>query len=213
MNNIKIIFLGLVALALMGIVIWYASGNRNALNQMASIVDDAGSVGDEIDGIHIGNPDAPVVMVEYSSHFCGHCSVFHQHTLPLIVNAYVKPGKVRMVRVLLSNPSFTEAVLCAQEQGQAVEFDEYLFSNLASIQAFDQLVDIAVDMGMDKEQFRQCFEAEKYQAKIANWMEAASERGVEGTPTFFINEQKLVGNQPYETIRRVIEEELAKTVE
>lgn len=224
MNNyIKTLSLGIIAAGLLGGIIWYASQNENMADQIASITghekeqveadDSAAARLSKVDGLRLGSPDAPVVMVEYSSHFCGHCIDFHQNTLPLIIGEYVKTGKVKMIRVLLSNRFFVEAVLCAEEQGMAAEFDDYLFGHVQELESPDDLSDAASQVDLDGEQFYRCFNEGKHQDRIEKWFKEASEMGVTGTPMFFINEREIVGNQPYYVLRQAIEEELVKAIE
>jgi len=59
-------------------------GNQEEISEQVNLSEE--QPGDII----LGNPEAKVTMVEYSSHFCGHCTNFHKDTLPLLIDKYIK---------------------------------------------------------------------------------------------------------------------------
>lgn len=103
----------------------------------------------------------------------------------------------------------TEAAWCAQDQGRFFEYQHALYENQGLI-AYDQasLTDLAVETGLDVAEFSQCLSSRRHQADVEEARRAAANRGVTSTPTFFINNQRVTGNQPYDTFRRIIEQEL-----
>ncbi|MFH1671429.1 MAG: thioredoxin domain-containing protein [Candidatus Portnoybacteria bacterium] len=205
MNN-KTIILSIIAVAVLAGIVWYSGlGDEN---QTASIV--GGKESEKFSKITedfvLGDPDAPVTIVEYSSHFCGHCVDFHKDTLPTIIEQYVKTGKVKIIPKLLSSLELNSAVLCAQEQGKYWEYNEYLFEHVNEISSVDDLNSIAGDLGLEQESFDACYDSGKYEEEVRSAFEQAQAAGVEGTPTFFINDQEVVGNQPFEVFEKIIEE-------
>jgi len=212
MQNKKTIILGLVAIMLLTGVVWYASENKDEIaNQTASLL---GSVEidqiTELDGDFIlGNPEAPVTLIEYSSHLCGACSHFHEVTLPLIVEKYVKTGKVKIIPRLVSHPALSIAVLCAQEQGAFFEANEYIFKNIETIQTVENIKEVAGILGLDQESFNVCFESDKYKDQIMEWFDKGETDGAESTPTFIINGEQIVGSQPYSIFESLIESKLS----
>ncbi|MFC1700905.1 DsbA family protein [Patescibacteria group bacterium] len=213
--NKKTTILGIIAIAFFGGIIWHFGPKVNTERQTASILDNKDNAGEEQvnlieEEFFLGSPDAPVTMVEYSSHLCGHCSVFHDQTLPLLIDKYVKTGKIKIIPRLLSPVELGMTVLCAQEQGKFQEMNEYLFKNVKDIKSADDLKEKVVEAGLNKENFSTCFDSARYEENIAEWFGKAEEFNVSGTPTFFINDQEISGNQPISEFERVIEEELAK---
>jgi len=212
MQNKKTIILGLIAIMLLVGVVWYANKNKEEItNQTASILGISGENKKvtELDGDFIfGDPLAPVTIIEYSSHLCGACSNFHKTTLPLIVEDYVKTGKVRIIPRLVSHPALSIAVLCAQEQGAFWELNDYIFENIETIQEVDDIKNIAGKLGLNQESFNQCFESDKYKDQIMKWFEQAEEDEADSTPTFLINGQKIVGSQPYAIFEDAIKSQL-----
>src|SRR3990167_11376713 len=83
----------------------------------------------------LGDPDAPVTIVEFSDFQCPFCGSFFAQTLPLIKKNYMDKGKVKMVYrdfPLSFHPEAqpaAEADECAHEQGKFWEFHDGLFNN------------------------------------------------------------------------------------
>lgn len=218
-DNKKTIILGVVAVLLLAGIIWYGGYTKQLTEQVASIVGgDEPADTDEpakpkpitLKGLLTGDPDAMVTIVEYSSHFCGYCIEFHQTSFPKILENYVETGKVRLVQVLLSDRTLGMALLCAQDQGKAFELNNYLFEHIRDIKSFEDLNVAIAGLDMDVEVFGECLNSGKYESEIEAWYDQFNEMGIEGTPTFFINDQMIVGNQEYEVFEAAIEEELAK---
>ena len=211
MQNKKTIILGLIAIMLLTGVVWYANNNKSEItHQTASILGiDSIKQATELDGDFIfGDPAAPVTIIEYSSHLCGACSHFHETTLPLIIENYVKTGKVRIIPRLLSHPALSVAVLCAQEQRAFFEANEYIFKNIETIQTIENIKEVANKLGLDQESFDQCFESDKYKDQVMVWFDKGEADGAESTPTFLINGEAIVGSQPYAIFEKIIESKL-----
>ncbi|NQV00711.1 MAG: thioredoxin domain-containing protein [Parcubacteria group bacterium] len=234
----KTIILGLVIIAVLVGVVWYNNQNGPIIdNQTASIVeiDSESEEVTELDGdFIIGDPNAPVTMIEYSSYQCGACSNFHELTFPLIIENYVKTGKVKVITRLVSHPALSVAVLCGQEQGAFWEVNEYIFGNIATIQTIDDIQAVAGILGLNQESFNQCFNpVDEYVGHVLKWFEQGEkpkdcdrdwlpscqiiewfhkfeEDGLQDTPSFLINNQQIIGNRLYSQFERIIEEELAK---
>ena len=103
----------------------------------------------------------------------------------------------------------TEAAWCAQDQGKFFEYQHILYENQGLI-AYDQasLTDLAAESGLDVADFSQCLSSGEHRADVEEARRAATNRGVNSTPTFFINNQRVTGNQPFDTFQRIIEQEL-----
>jgi protein-disulfide isomerase len=216
MSNKKTIILGLIALAVMTTIVWYGfqSGQlgkeqgASILNKESQKQSDNSQLLEE--EFFFGNPDAPITMIEYSSHFCSHCVNFHRDTLPLIIDKYVKTGQLKIVPKFLSPFELTNAVLCAQEQEKFWEFSEYLFEHGFELGSVDELKAVAGQLDLNQSDFNQCFDSEKYESRIRQWVKEAGEKGVSGTPTFFINGREIIGNQPFAVFEEIIEQELSQ---
>ncbi len=231
MANKKTIIFGIIALVALVGIIWYGSQRNPTVGEQAAALFKGGLFSEEepsqlVEGEFIlGSPDAPVTITEYSSHFCGHCASFHQETLPLIIEKYIKTGQVKLIPRRLSPSELGQTLLCAQEQDRFQIVDDYLFghpqeliqqtSQAASEDELNTIVAnwlkaAAGDLGLDQASFNQCFDSGKYHQQVVKWFEQAEEDGVEGTPTFLINGQMIVGNQPYSVFEEAIEQALAQ---
>ncbi len=219
--NKKTYILGFLALALVGGIVWHANRNQDQTDkQISSILgttqEDESSksaivskqtVGDHV----IGNPEAAVTMVEYSSHFCGHCVNFHRDTLPPLMEKYIKTGKVKLISRFVSPPEIGLAILCAQEEDKFSEMSDYFFEHVQELQSADDVKAMALQIGLNKDNFEVCYDSKKYEDRVKEWFDSASEAGVSGTPTFFIDGQEIVGNQPVVVFEQAIEKALEQT--
>lgn len=205
----KIIIIGLISACLLGGGIWYFS-QKPAPSEPEAAVNESSTEpsGELVTDPVIGDPEAPVTMIEYSTHLCGHCVRFHQETLPLIIEKYIKTGQVKLIPRTFPPLELGQSVLCAHEQGKFLEYNDYVFEHAGELQSADGLKTFAANLGLETEQFNQCFDSKKYEERVQEWYQQGQEAGVTGTPTFFINDQKIVGNLPVEEFERVIEEEL-----
>ena len=168
----------------------------------------------------MGDPDAPVKIVEYSDYKCGHCGAFAAETEPLLVEEYIETGKVyfiyRTVGGMLSGSEpvlAAEASYCAGEQNMFWEMHDIIFANQASPFSAGTMEKWAKTIGVDMDPFKACMSAHTYIDR-ANQDEAdAKTAGVSGTPSFIISysidgevvKQMLPGNYPYEAFQQVIE--------
>ena len=173
-----------------------------------------------------GNPDAPVTVVEYSDFQCPFCLRFFQQTLPLIEKNYIDTGKIKFVYKDLPLDSLHPnaraahiAAECADEQGKFWEYHDVLFekqsqwSNLASSKLQNKFTEFATNMGLKAAKFKSCMQSPNIADEVNKDTLDAFSYGATGTPTFFIgNEEngfvKLVGAQPYQTFRAVIDSRL-----
>lgn len=166
----------------------------------------------------IGNPDAPVTMIEYSSLTCSHCAAFHTETLPKIKKDYVDTGKVRLLfkDFPLGNLAMA-ATMIARCSGQKnyVPMVNALFQSQKnwahSDTPFDAIAGIARLSGMSIDDVENCLDnAELLKAIQAVATDASKNLGVDSTPTFFIEGVKVPGNLPYEDFQDLLDRALAK---
>ncbi len=166
-----------------------------------------------------GNADAPVTIVEYSDFNCGFCRRFYAETLQRILDEYVKTNKARFSYkhypfLAESSAWKAEAAECAAEQGHFWDYHTSLFTQ--NIAGDDEaavkraLTTAAADIQLDVEAFTNCLNAGNAHQRVQADAEEGRRLGVSGTPSFLINGRPLVGAQPYEAFKAMIEEELAK---
>jgi protein-disulfide isomerase len=102
-----------------------------------------------------------------------------------------------------------EAAMAANEQGKFWEMHDKLFANQ---QALDRpsLEKYAGEIGLDMGKFRAALDSGKFKERIAKDQAEGQKVGANGTPTFFINGYRLVGAQPVDAFKKLIDQELAK---
>lgn len=165
----------------------------------------------------LGDENAPVVMIDYASLTCPHCANFHNNTMARLKADYIDTGRVRYI--FRSFP-FDDAALAAAMLARCMPEDRFfamigvLFERQREWAANSQTVRselfrIANMAGMTRSEFEACLTNEEIAKGIIDGRErAASEFGVNSTPTFFINGQVVRGNRPYDEIRGIIDAEL-----
>jgi protein-disulfide isomerase len=162
----------------------------------------------------LGSASAPVTIIEFSDFQCSFCKRFWADTLPKLREAYIDKGKVRFIYrhfAILGKHSeqAAQAAECAAEQAKFWEYHDQLFKNQGGL-AFTEtkLRQYARDIGLNVGAFGTCLGSGKHKDKVERETTAAAYVGGRGTPFFIVNQRHLVGAQPYDVFRRVIDEEL-----
>lgn len=145
----------------------------------------------------LGDPKAPVHVVEYLSLTCPHCAEFHDEVFPAFKAKYVDTGRVYFtVRELLTAPAQVAAAgfLMARCQGGTKYFDivDDVFASQARWTPGAPIkpifVEIAKKHGISEPQFEACLTDEKAQDALQTRLQYATQTDkVTGTPTFFVN--------------------------
>jgi protein-disulfide isomerase len=164
-----------------------------------------------------GSTDATVTIIEYSDFECPYCARFYSQTLSQIRKNYIDNGKVKLVYrdfpldLHQNARKAAEAAECADEQGKFWEFHDKLYENQNSLDN-ESLKQYAKDMGLNTNQFNTCLDSGKMTQEVLKDFEDGSSYGVTGTPTLFINGIKVVGAQPYEFFKKIIDQELISNI-
>jgi protein-disulfide isomerase len=160
----------------------------------------------------IGPANAPITIVEFSDYQCPFCRRWHEQVYQSLLNAY--PGKIRFVYRHLPLTSIhpeaqsaAEASMCAGEQNAYWQFHDKLFSSESL--GNEVYIQYAQELGLDMNTFEACITDRKYQQAVQADSDFAVNMGVRSTPTFFINGLAIVGAQPLDIFKQVIDKELA----
>jgi protein-disulfide isomerase len=160
----------------------------------------------------IGPQDAPITVVEFSDYQCPFCRRWHEQVYQPLLNAY--PGKIKVVYRHLPLTSLhpdafsaAEAAMCAGDQNAYWQFHEKLFSSDSL--GRDVYVRYARDLDLNMTSFEACLTERKFQEAVQVDLDFAVNLGVRSTPTFFINGLAIVGAQPLDVFKQVIDKELA----
>jgi protein-disulfide isomerase len=167
----------------------------------------------------LGNPNAPVTMIEYASLTCPHCAEFHNDVLPDLKERYIATGKVRLIYrdFPLDERALTAAALahCAGPD-RYFGFLDVLFQTQASWAGADDYVGALKKLGklggMSDQQMDQCFADEELTNGILQTrLDGQNEHGVSSTPTLVINDQVFAGARSIEDLSQVIDPLVGKS--
>ncbi|MBI5671106.1 MAG: thioredoxin domain-containing protein [Chloroflexi bacterium] len=166
----------------------------------------------EDDDPALGPVAAQVVIIEFSDFSCPHCRDFALETLPRLLADY--GDRVRFVfrDAPILGPTSGWAALaaeCADDQGQFWAYHDLLFANQGSLDRA-ALTAFAEQLGLNVDTFDACVDNQTHVDELRTDLAAAQNAGVSGTPTFFINGQRVEGAQPYEVFAAIIDEELER---
>jgi protein-disulfide isomerase len=174
----------------------------------------------KVDGVHLGDPNAPVKVDAYSDFRCSACLFYFQNVEAPIIQNYVETGKAYYTYrtyIVIDRGDGTDASLqsanaamCAAEQNRFWDFHETLFANQVSEDASFftdvRLVQMAENLKLDMTAFNQCFQAKKYAGDIQKDISLGESLQVTGTPSIFVN-GKYVSN--FQQVAQAIEAALA----
>ncbi len=161
-----------------------------------------------------GDESAPVEFVMWADYQCPFCGRFEAQSLPELRRRYVETGKMKFVWRNFENygsesQDAAVAAHCAGEQDKFWEYHDILYANQRGINtgAFttSNLLRFASELGLEATAFTTCLGGLGYDAVISADKKLGRSEGVNATPTFFINDEMVVGAQPTETFVDLIE--------
>lgn len=170
---------------------------------------------DQQDEPVLGKENAPIKIEEYSDFQCPFCGMFFSDTFPYIKTKYIDAGIANFSYrdfPLSFHPDAEPAAIaaqCALEQGQFWKMHDLIFQNQNNLST-DLYKQFASELGLDTIKFNSCIESKKYLPEVLDDYFKGASNGVSGTPTFFINGEKLVGAQPFANFEQKIDEILKK---
>ncbi len=157
----------------------------------------------------MGDPNAPITIIDYCALTCPHCADFHVNTLPRIKTKYIDTGKAKLVyRDFPFNQTGLTASMLARCSGNAHYFEalDLMYRNQASWSgAADPEKALVNILGMPQAKADACLSYKELEDGIqAMKQEGQQSYGVNATPTFVINGQKVVGAQPFEAFDQIL---------
>ena len=160
----------------------------------------------------IGPADAPLTVVAFSEFQCPYCAK-GTSVLQRIAEEY--GDDVRIVFKNFPLPFHkdamlaSEAALAAHAQGKFWEMHDLLFENQSALgQEF--LIRYATSINLDIGRFKADLDSHAFRADVQRQMADGRNAGVQGTPNFFINGRVIKGAVPFDSMKSVLDEELAK---
>ena len=176
----------------------------------------------------MGDPNAPIMIEEFSDFQCPYCARFHEETESQLANTYVADGTVYFVYrsfgefIGSESKAAAEAAYCAGDQGKFWEYHDILFANQNGENIGDftdrRLQAFAEALSLDMTAFNDCFNSGKYADRVEQDRIDGTAAGVTGTPAFYITytvngEQKsrlIAGAYPFSEFQTQIEEALVE---
>ncbi|MCU0831727.1 MAG: DsbA family protein [Rhizobiaceae bacterium] len=165
--------------------------------------------------MELGNPQAPVTVIEYASLTCGHCGAFHTSTFQDLKAKYIDTGKIRFIFREYPFDALAEAGFMLARCNENVYFP--MVSALFAAQSnwvraekpSEAMFQISRQAGFTQEQFNACLSDQTVLDNIrAVRTKGADVFKVDSTPTFFINGKKYTGNMSTDVFSGLIEREM-----
>jgi protein-disulfide isomerase len=159
-----------------------------------------------------GPKNAPLEVIIFSDFQCPFCKRV-EPTLAQMEKEY--NGKIRMTWKNFPLPFHNnaepaaEAAMAAAAQGKFWQMHDTLFANNTALDR-PNLEKYAQDLGLNMAKFKADLDAQKYKDSIQSETKEGQAVGVNGTPAVFINGRKISGAYPWETFKKIADDELAK---
>jgi protein-disulfide isomerase len=163
----------------------------------------------------IGDPKAPVTMIEYGSASCPHCAEFHTQIWPGLKKDYVDTGKVRFIlREFPTDQSALGAFMLARCLPEEKYYDAidmmFLKQEIWRANPKVELFKIVGELGLTEEKAEACIKQPDLAKNIVAVRDSAvKDFGVKGTPSFFVNGKFIDGHEDPAAARAVIDAALA----
>ncbi len=153
------------------------------------------------------NPDAPVVVVEYADLQCSACRSAHENIVKPLLEHFGTRIRFEMRHFPLTSMhrhalDAAQAAECAADQGKFWEYADIAFARQREMSR-EALLVWAEEISLDAPRFEACLASESKRALVFSEYEEGREKGVEGTPTFFVNGERVEGKLG--AIQRAIE--------
>ncbi len=168
-----------------------------------------------------GNPNADIVIVEFSDYDCPFCKRFHEETMLQVMNEYGTDGEVAWVyrhfpleQLHPNAPKIAEAAECVGKLGGNEAFwtfSDLVFGERSINQATDMtaLPGYATQAGVSASEFSSCLESGEFTEKVASDIQAAMKAGARGTPYSILiagdRQVPINGAQPYGNVKATID--------
>ena len=167
----------------------------------------------------MGDPNAPITILEWGDYQCTFCYKFHQNTLNVINDEFIETGKVKVIfkDFPLNGPDSklaAEASYCAHDQDKYWEYHDEIYKNWAGERTGwitrEALTKFAESINLNTVEFNKCLDENKYKNKINSIYEFGNEIGIDATPSFLVyNDERIIkirGNQPLEVFLKTFDE-------
>lgn len=220
-NSTRIFYLALVVIAVAGIGALSWMTKRPADREISPIDSTLPKV--QSNGYLMGSPAAPLEVIEFGDFECPSCARFATLTEPDVRSRLVDRNiiRFRFIDFPLSMHRNTwpasRAAACADEQGKFWAMHDALFQTQdqwngeATNNPNPFFKQLAKQIGLNQQQFDQCVDTKKMQAKIQAHEQLAMQQHINATPSFVIGSKIVEGPRPYDEFKAIVDSALAKS--
>lgn len=207
--------------------LFYWSGQNRAADPVgAAFAQDAAAAADidtsMIEDMTLGNPDAPVTVIEYASFTCPHCASFHAGPFKQLKSDFIDTGKINFVyrEVYFDRFGLWAAIVarCGDDaENRYFGIADMVYAQQSTWARQENPADIVESLrkigktaGLTDAQLDQCFtDGDTAQAMYARWLQQSEADGITSTPSFVIDGKKY-SNMPYDEMKSIIESALGE---
>ena len=172
----------------------------------------------------LGDPNAPLTMIEFGDYQCTFCKKFFHETEESIIINYVETGKVKILFkdfIVVGDDSVmaANAAHCANDQKMFWQYHSTLYNNWegegTGWASFERLHEFGAMLGLDMNEFSECMSELKWKELVDSSQMDGRTLGVTATPTFFVidennNVLKIIGSQHYDVFKDTFDSLLEK---
>jgi protein-disulfide isomerase len=169
----------------------------------------------------MGNPKAPITVIEYASPMCPHCAHMNEEGIPVLKRDYIDTGKVFYIfRVFpIGAPDLpAEGLARCLPADKYFQFIDLLYGNQAKWDPEYNVTDVAGGLtqlgriaGLSGDKIQSCMTDKDSQKRVmAVAQDAQTRYGITGTPTFVINGEVQTAGAPWADIKAKLDSLLAK---
>jgi protein-disulfide isomerase len=174
----------------------------------------------------IGDPNARATIIEYADYKCPNCGKFHQNVGKKLRSEYVDKGLLKIIfrpfPVYADGARALVGSYCAKDQLKFTEYHDAIFEYMwvnhfrdgDYQKAIDPVLtdtvmnDLMKGIGMSPEAYDACMASKKHDKAYNETIKLAAPDEIQGTPSFIINGQKVVGPQPYSVFKTLVDIQL-----
>ena len=216
--NKKGVILGMFVISIIVVIVASMSSSSNETFDV-DMTRTHGSISTALGSPILGDPLAPITIVEFGDYQCHQCYNWFHDTKPMITRDYIETGKANLVFVDLAflgrdSPKAAQATYCADDQNMYWEYHNSLYTYQESKidngwASSERLKSFAFKLNLDMTLFDECLDSEKHSKRVQYNSQQARDNGVRGTPGFFIvgpdGQEQLAGAQPFSVFKRILD--------
>lgn len=219
-QSTKQFYLVLVGIAVIGgLLIWRTAGKANS----RVVAVDVKATPAQAEGYLMGNPNAPVQIMEFADFECPACGQFATVTEPDVRKRIVQTGLASyrffdfpLTDIHQNTLAASNAAACASDQGKFWEMHDQLYehqpewSSEATSDPKKFFGRYASQIGLDVSTWSKCYDGQRHLPRILSNRAEGERRNIRQTPTFIIGTKMIPGALPYDMIKAYVDSAAAQ---